>query len=124
MPAAMAIPSYKISTMRKTIILSGFLFSFLMAHSQQPFPQTSLKKLPTRTDSLHLNTERQNLLSTHLNTANKERKKILLFPASTRNTKNQDAAYIGQLQKKEIYKVNLSGIVSKYYPETEKNLEQ
>ncbi len=110
--------------MKRTIILFGFLFSFLMANSQTPLPQTSVKKLPAVNDSLRLSKERQSSLSAYLSTAKKEKKNILLFSAATRNTKNQDAAYFGRLEKKEVYRVNIASITSKYIGETEKNLER
>ena len=109
--------------MKAIILVMGLLSTSLSNYAQQPLPQTSVKKLPSANDSLRLNKERQSSLSAYLNTAKNEKKNIMLFSATTRNTKNQDAAYIGRLEKKEVYRVDLSALVSKYINETEKNLE-
>jgi aspartate 1-decarboxylase len=109
--------------MTKTILLSGLLFSFLMSNAQRQLPQTWIRKMPAVNDSLYVNKERQKSLSTYHTAANKERKNILVFSAATRNTKDHDALFIGRLEKKEVYKVNSSAIVSKNIAETEKNLD-
>ena len=109
--------------MRKMILFSGLLFSFLLSHAQHQIPQTWVKKIPVGNDSLRLNKERQKSLSTYRTTANRDRKNILLFSSGTRNTKDQDASFIGRLEKKEVYKINPSAIVSKNIAETEKNLD-
>ena len=110
--------------MTKMILVFGLLFSFLMSHAQRQLPQTWVKKMPVVNDSLRVNKERQKSLSAYHTAANRERKNILVFSAATRNTKDQDALFIGRLEKKEVYKVNLPAIVSKNNAETEKNLEQ
>jgi len=109
--------------MKAMIVVMALLIISFSNYAQQPLPQVSLKKLPPVNDSLRLGKERQSSLSAYLNTAKNEKKNIMLFSAATRNTKNQDAAYIGRLEKKEVYRVDLSALVSKYINETEKNLE-
>ena len=109
--------------MTKTILFPGLLFSFLMSNAQRELPQTWIRKMPVVNDSFYVNKERQKSLSTYHTTANKERKNILVFSAATRNTKDQDALFIGRLEKKEVYKVNAPAIVSKNIAETEKNLD-
>jgi SpoVK/Ycf46/Vps4 family AAA+-type ATPase len=110
--------------MTKVILFCGLLFSFLMSHTQPQLPRNWVKKMPEANDSLHFNKARQKSLSAYRAEANRDRKKILLFSALTRNTKDQDALFIARLEKKEVYKVNLSTIISKDNAETEKNLEK
>ena len=109
--------------MKNKILFLALLFSFLISHAQQRIPGTLVNKIPVVYDSLRLNKDRQRSLSTNLIAAKRERKNILIFSAVTRNTKDQDALYIGRLEKKEVYKVNLSALVSKNNAETEKNLD-
>ena len=110
--------------MIKKILSIGLLFSFSISHAQQPLSGTLVRKIPVVYDSMRLNKDRQRSLSAYQTTAKRERKNILLFSAGTRNTKDQDALYIGRMEKKEVYKVNASAIVSKNATETEKNLEK
>lgn len=105
-------------------MFSGLLFSFLISNAQKEAPRTWVKKIPVVYDSIPINKERQNLLSASRATAKKERKNILLFSAGAKNTKELEALYIGMLEKKEVYKVNSSAVVSKYIGETEKNLDK
>ena len=109
--------------MKKIILFSGFLISSLLSQAQRQLPQDWVRKIPVANDSLRGNKERQKSLSTYHTAANKERKNILVFSAATRNTKDQDALFMGRLEKKEVYKVNLSAIASKNIAETEKNLD-
>ena len=109
--------------MIKVMLVSTLLFSFSMIHAQKQTPATGVRKMPAVNDSLR-DKERQSALSSYLSTARKERKNILLFSPSLKNSKDQDATYIGKLDKKEVYKVDLSAFVSKYIGETEKNLEK
>ena len=106
------------------ILATGLLFSFFISHAQQRLPRSLVKKIPVVYDSIRLDKERQKSLSAYQNTAKRERRNILVFSAGARNTKEQDALYIGMLEKKEVYKVDLSAVVSKYIGETEKNLDR
>ncbi len=109
--------------MTKMILFPALLLSFIISHAQQELPRTLVNKIVVK-DSLRPNKERQKSLSVYRATANRERKNILVFSAGTKNTKNQDAIYIGRLENKEVYRVDLSMVVSKYIGETEKNLDK
>src|SRR2546421_1412274 len=98
--------------MIKMILFLGLLFSFLISHAQQQLPRTWVRKIPAVNDSLRLNKERQKSLSAYRTAANRERKNILLFSSGTRNTKDQDALFIGGVGKKKDYKVNILALVS------------
>jgi hypothetical protein len=71
-----------------------------------------------------MSSERKNSLSSVRNAAKTEGKHILLFPSNARSTKEQYALYFAALDKKDIYRINTSAVVSKYSGETEKNIEK
>jgi hypothetical protein len=105
--------------MSKMMLLFAAHFSFVFLLAQQPLPAKSLTKMPMAKDSLRLPVERRTSLSTFRNSG----KNILVLASSARSTKDQDVSYLGKLQNKDVYKVSVSAIVSKYAGETEKNLE-
>src|SRR6185369_9285820 len=82
------------------------------------------RKSLTPNDSLRISKERQQSLSNYSSQAIKEQKNILVLPSSAKNTKTEDAQYIARLGNKQLYRVDLSTVVSKYIGETEKNLEK
>jgi len=106
------------------LILFFSLFAFLNTHGQRELPSTSIQKLNRSKDSLQLTVERKNSLSSIRTSARNEGINILLLAKTARSTKDQDALYIGNLEKKDVYRVNTSALVSKYANETEKNLEK
>lgn len=109
--------------MKKIILISGMIV-FSLPGITQTVSRVPAKKIPVTPDSTRLTKERQQSLSAYRATALKEKKNILVLPAATRNTRQQDAAFVAKLEKKEIYKVDLSSIISKYTGETEKNLSR
>ena len=100
----------------------GLLSFCFISHAQKQPPNAWLKKMPVSYDSLSMSKERQKALSLNNGDAKKNRKNILLFSAASKNTRNQDALYFGKLENKEVVKVDLSSVESKYIGETEKNL--
>jgi hypothetical protein len=108
--------------MIKTIMFLGLLSFSFIGHAQKHPPDAWLKKIPVPYDSLSMSKERQKALSLNSVDAKKNRKNILLFSAASKSTRNQDALYFGKLEKKEVVKVDLSLVESKYAGETEKNL--
>lgn len=110
--------------MKNLVLLSWITIFSLPAFSQVSASRTPVKKIIIPYDSAHLTKERQQSLSAYRNTAIKEKKNILLLPATTKNTRQQQAGFIAKLEKKEIYKVDLSSVISKYIGETEKNLSR
>ena len=110
--------------MKKIILLLALLFPFLISQAQRSLPGTWANKMLLVNDSFRVSKERQNLLSVSCTSVNREGSNILLFPAATRNTKDQDVLFIGRLEKKEVYRVNLGAITSKNEGEIQKNLDQ
>ena len=92
--------------MKKAMLVSGLLFCFLFNHAQK------------------LQRNRQQLLSNYHTAAIKEQKSILLFSSTSKNTKEQDAIYIGKLERKEVHTLKGFAVYSKYLGETEKNLNR
>ncbi len=105
----------------KMILLLGLLSPFII-HAQR-VSGSWVKKVTIAEDSFHITKERQTQLSAYLSAAKKERKNILVFSSRMRNTKDQNAVFFGKLLKEDVYKVDVSMVVSKYIGETEKNLE-
>ena len=81
------------------------------------------KMVPIK-DSMTIVRERQSPLSSTLNTAIKNGTNILILSQTLKDTRDQKASLIAGLRRREAYKINISGIVSKYIGETEKNLER
>ena len=106
-----------------TLILA-ILYSFVTTQAQQKISRTMVTKMVPVKDSISLNKERQNSLSTTLNTAVKDRTNILILSQTLKHTKDQQVSLIAGLRRREAYKVNISTVVSKYIGETEKNLNQ
>jgi len=108
--------------MKKISFSLGILLSFLLFHGQERLPRTSVRKLLMPSDSFRaMSAERQKLLSAYHEAANSvEGKKIMLF---TGERKENEILFIGHLENKDVYRVDLSMVVSKYIGETEKNLE-
>jgi hypothetical protein len=108
--------------MKKILFSLGLLLSFLLFHGQEKLPRTSVRKLLMPSDSFRsMSAERQRSLSAYHEAANsKEGKKIMLF---TGDRRENQISFIGYLENKDVYRVDLSMVVSKYLSETEKNLE-
>jgi hypothetical protein len=81
-----------------------------------------VRKLAVAYDSTRLSRQRQQLLIKQANAVVKEKKNILVLPAEAAGDREQEVLLLGKIQKKEIYRVDLSAVVSKYIGETEKNL--
>jgi hypothetical protein len=101
--------------MNKTILLVALACCCLFSHAQ-------VKKMAIAYDSTRLSKQRQQVLAKQCNAAAKEKKNILVLPTDAANDREQEVLFIGKMQKKEIYRVDLSAVVSKYIGETEKNL--
>ena len=99
-----------------------FTISAFSVFGQQPVSRTAVKKDTLRNITIGLTDERKRSLLAFRNTAIKEKKNILVLPSSTKDTRQQDAAFISKAEGKQLYRVDLSSIVSKYIRETEKNL--
>ena len=108
--------------MKKISFFLGLLLSFLLFHGQDKLPRTSVRKLLMPSDSFRaISAERRKSLSSYHEAANSnEGKKIILF---TGYRKENEILFIGRLENKDVYRVDLSMVVSKYIGETEKNLE-
>jgi hypothetical protein len=109
--------------MKRPILLLAILYSFATTQAQK-ISRTMVTKMVPVKDSFSISKERQSSLSTTLNTAVKERTNILILSQTLKNSKDQQVSAIGGLRRREVYKVNMSSIVSKYIGETEKNLER
>jgi hypothetical protein len=105
---------YYIVTMNKLILLAILLAVTVAGHAQ-------VKKISIAYDSARLGKQRQMALSKHYNLAVKEKKNILVLPTATTN-REQEVIYLGKIGGKEVYRVDLPAVVSKYIGETEKNL--
>ncbi len=108
----------------RNMISLVLLFASLISQAQQELPSGAIQKLNRSKDSLQLTVDRKNSLSSIRNSARSEHKNVLVLSSNGRKLKEQDALYLGDLEKKSVYKVNVSSIVSKYAGETEKNLEK
>ena len=108
--------------MIKCIILFASIFMFFAAEAQQQLPPRTLSPMAPL-DSLTIGAERRNAISGLRRPSKTDPKNIVILSSSTRGTKEQDAQYFGQLEKKQVYKVNTAAIVSKNVGETEKNLQ-
>ena len=108
--------------MKKIAILLPFLFSFLIDHAQQALSSNWISKM-SPLDSLTMSVERRNAISGLRRPSKTAPKNILILSPAAKATKDQDAQYLGQLEKKEVYKVNTKAVSSKYAAEAEKNLE-
>lgn len=109
--------------MKKIILISGMIV-FSLPGITQTVTRIPVKKIPAVVDSTRLTKERQQSLSAYRIAALKEKKNILVLPAAAINTRQRDADFVARLEKKEVYKVDLSSVVSKYIGETEKNLSR
>ena len=111
-----------IMNMKKISFSLGLLLSFLLFHGQEKLPRTSVRKLLMPSDSFRaMSAERQRSLSEYQEAANSNQgKKIMLF---TGTRKENEILFIGHLENKDVYRIDLSIVVSKYIGETEKNLE-
>ena len=109
--------------MRECILLLATLISFAMIQAQQPLPTALMSKMAPL-DSLTISAERRNVLAGLRRPTKTEPKNIVILSPAAKATKDQDAQYLGQLEKKQVYKVNASAIVSKNVGETERNLER
>ena len=105
------------------IILLGSILSFFAAEGQKQLPPRVLSPMAPL-DSLTISAERRNEIAGLRRPSKTDPKNIVFLSTSTRGTKEQDAQYLGQLEKKQVYKVNSSALVSKNVGETEKNLEK
>lgn len=94
------------------------LFIILLSSSLLSYAQT--RKINVPYDSTRISKQRQQVLVKQCNAVVKEKKNILVLSAAT--DREQEVLFIGKTQKKEIYRVDLSSVVSKYIGETEKNL--
>lgn len=106
-----------------------FILILMFALSSTVFAQTPVSRVPAKKETVLLDStknikERQIKLSAYRSSALKEKKHVFLIPSSAKKTIQQDVNYIGNLEKKEIYRVDLSAVVSKFIGETEKNLSQ
>ena len=104
--------------MKKISLALWLLLSFLLFHGQEKLPRTSVRKLLMPSDSFRaMSAERQKSLSAYHEAANSEEgKKIMLF---TGERKENEILFIGHLENKDVYRVDLSMVVSKYIGETE-----
>jgi len=109
--------------MRKYIFFFATIFSFCVAEAQQPLPASWLRPMAPL-DSLTVGAERRNALAGLRRPSKTEQKNIVVLSSSAKGTKDQDAQYFGQLERKQVYKVNSAAIVSKNAGETEKNLQR
>ena len=109
--------------MKAVLFILGLSVSFVAAQAQE-IPKHWVYKLPPFGDSLRWSKERLTTLSTSRTTAIKEKKNILVFPATMKETKNEDASYFGGAEKREVYKVSTPAVVSRNISETEKNLDR
>jgi hypothetical protein len=109
--------------MKKILFSFGLLLSFLLFHGQEKLQRTSVRKLLLPADSFRaMSAERQRSLAAYHKAANSnEGKRIMLF---TGNRKENEILFIGHLENNDVYRVDLSMVVSKYIGETEKNLAQ
>lgn len=108
--------------MKKIIFFSWIMISVFTGFSQSPLRRDLSRKNTVNPDSTKLGKERQQALSSYKNAAIREKKTVFVLPAAANNTKGQDVTYIASLEKRQVYKVDLSTILSKYIGETEKNL--
>ena len=109
--------------MSKGTILLASIFTFFAAEAQQQLPPRVLSPMAPL-DSLTIGAERRNAIAGLRRSSKTDPKNIVFLSSSTRGTKEQDAQYFGQLEKKPVYKVNSAAIVSKNAGETEKNLQR
>jgi ATP-dependent Clp protease ATP-binding subunit ClpA len=111
--------------MKRLILLTAILYFFFNIQAQEKIVKTTTlatRMIPNK-DSLAVYKQRQPNLSTTINTASVEKTNILILSQSLKNSKDQQVNLIGGLRRREVYKVNMSAVVSKYAGETEKNLE-
>jgi hypothetical protein len=101
--------------MNKIILFVILLFSSLLSDAQ-------VKKIAVAYDSTRLSKQRQQALVKQCNAVTKEKKNILVLSKDAANNREQEVLFLGKMQRKEIYRVDLSAVVSKYIGETEKNL--
>lgn len=109
--------------MSKRIILFASILSFFAAEAQQQLTPRLISPMAPL-DSLTIGAERRNAIAGLRRPSKTDPKNIVILSSSTRGTKDQDAQYLGQLEKKQVYKVNSAAIVSKNIGETEKNLQR
>jgi hypothetical protein len=110
--------------MKRYLLLSGLTLVALSSHAQITPSRNLPKKLTIAVDSTKLNKQREQALSSYRTSAVKDKKNVFVLPAASKSTKQQEVIYLGKLEQKEIYKVEMSAVVSKYIGETEKNLSQ
>lgn len=96
----------------------------MISYGQQEVPGEWVYKMNRSKDSIQLPSQRKNSLLTVRNAARTEQKHILLFTSRAKTTRDQDALYLGALDKKDIYKINTTALVSKFMGEAEKNIDR
>jgi hypothetical protein len=106
-----------------------FILTLIIPFSFKGLSQVSASRTPERKaiivlDSAMVGIDRQAKLSSYRASALKDGTHVFVIPSSGKSTTQQDVNYIAALEKKEVYKVDLSVIVSRYIGETEKNLSQ
>ena len=115
----------KYSDMKRVILLTGVLYTFLSIQAQQKIarPTTMATRMIPNKDSLAIYKERQSNLSTTINAAGTDKTNILILSQTLKSSRDQQVLSIAGLRRREVYKVNMSTVASKYAGETEKNLE-
>lgn len=102
--------------MNKAILFVILLFSSFFSYAQ-------VKKIAVAYDSTRISKQRQQVLVKQCN-AVVEKKNILVLSTNATIDREQEVLFLGKMQRKEIYRVDLSAVVSKYIGETEKNLSR
>jgi ATPase family associated with various cellular activities (AAA) len=117
----LSITYYKLH-MKKTLFCLGILLSSLLFNAQEKLQRTSVRKLSMPSDSFRsMSVERQRSLSEYHEAANSNGgKRFMLFTGAR---KENEILFIGHLENKDVYSVDLSMALSNYIGETEKNLD-
>jgi len=111
--------------MKRLLLFTAIIYSFATTQAQKIVRPTTMvtKMIPVKDSMTAISKERLNTLSVTVNTAVKEGQNILILSQTLKSSRDQQALSIAGLRRRELYKVNISTVVSKYAGETEKNLE-